>query len=110
MNVLLSQVMFGLGQALWVVLTSYLYIVVIAALLTWVNPDPHNPIVRFLYAATEPALARVRRFFPFVSSGTIDFSPLVLIAVIIFLRIALVGSLFRLGSQIGLAPGWHGVG
>jgi len=63
----------------------YKWIVIVAALVTWVNPDPYNPIVRFLYKATEPVLYPIRRF---VGSrlGPIDISPIIVIVIIIFIQ------------------------
>jgi len=107
MDVLLSQFTYGVAAVLDQLLTLYLWIIIIAALLTWVNPDPRNPIVRFLYAVTEPALAQIRRRLPFVYAGGIDLSPIVLIAGILFVRIVLVGSLYRLGARMALASWLH---
>jgi YggT family protein len=81
----------AIAVALNVVLTLYLWIVIARAILSWVNPDPRNPIVRFLYNATEPVLYRVRRAVP--DLGGIDFSPLLVILGIYFLQVFLVGSL-----------------
>ncbi|MBX3026452.1 YggT family protein [bacterium] len=81
------------------VLTLYLWIIIARALLSWVNPDPRNPIVRFLHNATEPVLYPVRRALPYM--GGIDLSPLVVIAVIYFLQIFLVGSLHDLAVRMG---------
>ncbi len=66
---------------LWV----YSIIVIAAVLVTWVSPDPWNPIVRFLRRATEPVFARVRRWLPFIVIGGFDLSPIV---VLVGLRIA----------------------
>ncbi|VFQ45878.1 YggT family protein [Desulfoluna butyratoxydans] len=75
-------------------LTLYLFIVIARAVLSWVNPDPYNAIVRFIHNATEPVLYRVRSKIPYL--GGIDLSPLVVIAAIYFLRIFLVDSLYHL--------------
>jgi len=88
--------MFVLANLL--VLTLYMWIVIARALISWVNPDPRNPIVRFLYNATEPLLYRVRRVIPYM--GGIDFSPLLVIIAIIFLQRFLVGSLDDLAYQM----------
>ena len=72
-------------------LTAYMYIVIVSALLSWVNPDPYNPIVRFLYSATEPVLRVIRRKLP-MNMG-IDFSPLIVIAAIYFAKIFIVKTL-----------------
>ena len=76
-----------LGQLLHILLTVYLWIVVIGALLSWVNPDPSNPFVVFLRRATEPVFSWLRRRMPLVLGG-IDLTPIVVIAIIIFLDFA----------------------
>ena len=86
-----------LDRLLWL----YFYIVLISALLTWVSPDPRNPIVRFLYAVTEPVLFQIRRRLPFVYTSGIDFSPLVLMIGIYFAQVVVVGSLYELARRIG---------
>lgn len=77
------------------VLTAYMWIIIGRAIISWVNADPYNPIVRFLYEATEPLLGRIRRVLP-ISLGGIDFSPLILIMVIMFLQSFLVPTLKQL--------------
>lgn len=57
----------------------YFFIVLIACLLTWVNADPYNPIVRALRSLTEPLLWRIRKLMPIVYKSGIDFSPVVLL-------------------------------
>ncbi len=79
-------------------LTIYMWIIVIRAVLSWVNPDPYNAIVQFLFRVTEPVLYRVRRFLPFGNLG-IDFSPIIVILVIIFLQSFLIRSLYQLALQ-----------
>jgi YggT family protein len=92
-----------LGQLLWL----YWWIVLIAVLLTWVNPDPYNPIVRFLRNVTEPVFYQVRRRLPFVVVGGLDLSPIVVVLAIAVLQNVLVGSLqdfaqrLRLGGLAG---------
>ena len=64
------------------------FLVIIAALLTWVRPDPYNPIVRALRTMTEPVFYRVRKWLPFTYSSGMDFSPVVvLLAIELFNRI-----------------------
>ncbi len=89
----------AVAAVLNLVLTLYLWIIIARAILSWVNPDPRNPIVRFLYNATEPILYPVRRALPYM--GGIDLSPLVVIAGIYFLQIFLVGSLRDLAMRMG---------
>ncbi len=94
----LSNLILAIGGALSMILTIYLYIVIARAILSWVNPDPRNPIVRFLYNATEPLLHRVRRLVP--DLGGIDFSPLIVIVGIYFLESFLVASLRDLAFSL----------
>jgi YggT family protein len=87
-------------------LSIYFWIVLISALLSWVNPDPRNPIVRFLYGVTEPVLYQIRRRLPFVVAGGLDLSPLVLMVGIQFAKIVVVQSLYDLSLRVsGLMPG-----
>jgi YggT family protein len=65
-------------------LTVYMWMIIIRALLSWVNPDPWNPIVQFLTRVTEPVLAPIRRVLP--SMGGLDLSPIVLILIIMFIQ------------------------
>jgi YggT family protein len=82
-----------------VALTLYMWIIIARALVSWVNPDPYNPIVRFLYRATEPVLAPFRRLLPPYRTGGIDLSPLWVLLIIYilqeFLLRALVQAAFR---------------
>lgn len=82
------------------VLTAYMWIIIGRALISWVNPDPYNPLVKFLREVTDPVLHRINRVLP-LSAGGIDFSPMILIAAIIFLRGFLVPTLQRLAMTIG---------
>lgn len=84
--------MMAVAQLIDFVLTAYMWIIIGRAVVSWVNADPYNPIVRFLYEATEPLLGRIRRFLP-MSMGGIDFSPMVLIMGIMFLQSFLVPTL-----------------
>jgi YggT family protein len=83
-----SAVALVLHYALWL----YMWIIIARAVISWVSPDPYNPIVQFLYRATEPVLEPIRRKLPGGGFG-IDFSPLIVILAIYFLDHFLVGSL-----------------
>ncbi|HWP59390.1 MAG TPA: YggT family protein [Candidatus Acidoferrales bacterium] len=85
-----------LNMILWI----YMWIVIIQALVSWVNADPDNPIVRFLDSATEPVLYRVRRALPFLRASVIDFSPLVVLIAIFFLQTFLVQSLYDVARTL----------
>lgn len=80
-------------------LTIYMWIIIARAVISWVNPDPYNPIVRFLYAATEPVLYAIRRRLP-MGFGGIDFSPMVAILAIIFLQKFLVATLVKMAERL----------
>lgn len=79
-------------------LTAYLWIIIAGAVLSWVNPDPYNPIVRAIRRATEPVLLPIQRRLP-VAFGGLDFSPIVVILAIYFLKTFLVGSLIYLARS-----------
>lgn len=81
-------------------LTAYMWIIIGRALISWVNPDPYNPIVKFLREVTDPVLRRINRLVP-LAAGGIDFSPMILIAAIIFLRGFLVPTLQGLAVSLG---------
>jgi len=95
----LSRLIEGLAVVIQVVLNVYLWIIIIRALLSWVNPDPYNPIVRTLYSITDPVLNAIRRRLPLVV-GPVDLTPLLLILVIYFLQIFLVGTLHDFAWQL----------
>jgi YggT family protein len=82
----------AVAQLIDFALKAYMWIIIGRAVISWVNADPYNPIVRFLYEATEPLLGRIRRALP-ISMGGIDFSPLILIMAIMFLQSFLVPTL-----------------
>ena len=90
---ILGNLLHAVAQVLNIVLTAYMWIIIIRAVLSWFNPDPFNPLVRFLYQITEPVLRRVRRFVPLY--GGLDLSPVVVILGIIFLKYFVVNSLYQ---------------
>ena len=89
----MSSVLTALANLVEMVFTLYIYVVVARALISWVSPDPYNPIVRFLHNATDPVLYRLRRLLPF-STGAIDFSPMILIFLLFLVKGFLVSMLF----------------
>lgn len=97
---LFANLLGAVAYVLDTVLTIYMWIVIARALISWVNPDPYNPIVRFLYNATEPVMYRVRRTVPAVAGG-IDLSPLIVILGIMFLQTFLVRSLYDVAYRLG---------
>ena len=93
-----GNVLQGLARVLEMALTLYMWIIIARALISWVNPDPWNPIVQFLDRVTEPVLAPIRRWMGWGMG--IDLSPLVAILIIYFLQYALVGSLYDLAVRM----------
>lgn len=81
---------------------AYKWIIIIAAVVSWVRPDPYHPIIRFLYAVTEPVLYRVRRAMPFLMMGGFDLSPIVVI-----LALQFIGQVFIVESILQLAFMMH---
>ncbi len=80
------------------VLTLYMWIIIVSALLSWVNPDPYNPIVRFLHSVTDPVLRPIRRKVGF--SMGLDLSPMIVILLIMFIKHFVVASLFGVAARL----------
>jgi YggT family protein len=99
----LSNFLVALAVVVNAVLNIYWWIIIASAVLSWVNPDPYNPIVRFLRSATEPVFYRVRRVLP-LSFGGVDFTPIVVLLFITFLQVFLVKTLYQLAGNLGSAP------
>ena len=89
----------GLAKVIDIVLSLYMWIIIIRALITWVNPDPYNQIVIFLHRITEPVLRPIRSKLPFNSMG-IDFSPFIVVLIIIFLQYFLVQTIIQLAQRL----------
>src|SRR4030066_636591 len=81
------------------ILNIYMWIVIISALISWVNPDPYNPIVRFLHAVTYPVLNPIRRIIGY-RLGPIDISPMVVILAILFVKSFLIQSLIEFAYKL----------
>lgn len=95
----LANFLIALAKILDLGLTLYMWIIIARAVVSWVNADPYNSIVRFLYRATEPVLFAVRRTVP-VLFGGMDFAPLVVILAIVFLKSFVVQSLIQLALRL----------
>jgi YggT family protein len=87
------------AQVIDYLLWGYMWIIIGRVIISWVDADPYNPIVRFVYSATEPVLERVRRVLP-VFAGGFDLSPIVVWIVLIFLRRFVVQSLYDLAYAL----------
>lgn len=82
-----------------IILGVYKWVIIIAAIISWVNPDPYNPVVRFLYTVTEPVLRPIRRLIGY-RLGPIDISPVIVILAIIFIQRFLISSLIEVAYKL----------
>ncbi len=94
----LGNFIMALAKLVNFVFDAYIIIVFARAVISWVNADPYNPIVRFLVQATDPLLSRIRRHVPLL--GGLDLSPMILILAIIFLQSLLVPTLQQIGMSL----------
>ena len=94
----MSNLLLALANLVNLVLEAYFWIIIAGAVLSWVSPDPSNPIVRFLRRVTEPVLRPIRRRLP--TGMGLDFSPMVVLLAIYFLKWFLVGSLRDLALSL----------
>ena len=98
---IIGYLILALAKVLGLVINLYTMIVIIAALISWVNPDPYNPIVRILYGLTQPAFRLVRRFFPTaLLRMRIDISPIVVLLILVLLETFVVGVLGNFGRSL----------
>jgi len=95
----ISNLLIAVGKVADIALTIFMWIVIARAILSWVNPDPYNPIVRFIHNITEPVLYQIRRRIP-LSFGGIDFSPILVLLAVIFLQRFVVESLYELARSL----------
>ncbi|HMM39716.1 MULTISPECIES: YggT family protein [Desulfovibrio] len=97
------DILTGVVNIIHMILTAYMWVVIISALLSWVNPDPYNPIVRFLRNVTEPVFYWIRRRLPFVVVGGFDLSPILVIVGIQLLDSILIRVFSRMAmSMVGV--------
>ncbi len=94
-----GNLILAVANILNIVLEVYQWIIIIAAIISWVNPDPYNPIVRFLYSITDPVLRPIRRLIG-GRLGPIDISPIIVILAIIFIQRFLIGSMIEMAYKI----------
>jgi YggT family protein len=95
---LLGNFLLAVAKLLNFALSIYIWVIIGSAVISWVNADPYNPIVRFLRQATEPLLIRIRRVLPIM--GGLDLSPMVLILAVIFLQSFLVPTLQQIAMSL----------
>ena len=95
----ISNLLVAVAKVLDIALTIFMWIIIARAILSWVSPDPYNPIVRFIHNVTEPVLHQVRRRIP-LSFGGIDFSPIIILLAVIFLQQFAVQSLHQFAMTL----------
>ena len=95
----ISNLLIAVAKVVDLALTIFMWIVIARAILSWVNPDPYNPIVRFIHNVTEPVLYQIRKRIP-LSFGGIDFSPVLVLLAVIFLQRFVVASLYELAQTL----------
>ncbi len=97
--IVLATFLQALAQIIHMVINIYIWVVIIAALISWVRPDPYNPIVQTLYRLTEPVYAWIRRYIPTVIGG-IDLAPLILIIALQFFDMFFVRLMLQLAYRL----------
>ena len=96
----LSNLLSALAKILDIALTILYWLILIRALISWVNPDPYNPIVQFLYKTTEPILYPIRKLLPLDFRFGLDISPIIAFLAIFFLKSFLVRTLIDLSLRL----------
>jgi len=97
---ILANLLVALAGVLDITLTVLYWLILIRALISWVSPDPFNPVVEFLYKATEPILYPIRRILPPGFKFGIDLSPLLAFMAIIFIKSFLIKTLMDFSFKI----------
>jgi len=95
-----ANLIYSLAQVLEIVLSVLYWLIIVRALISWVNPDPFNPLVQFLYKTTEPLLSPIRKLLPAAFRYGWDISPIIAFLLIIFLKSFLVKTLFELSYRL----------
>lgn len=96
---IIANLLVAVARVLDYILWAYMWVLIARAIISWVDADPYNPIVRFIYTITEPVLYRVRRALP-IYAGGIDFSPIIVFFAIIFLQRFLIQSLYDIAQSL----------
>lgn len=95
----IGDVLVGVGQVLSMLLEIYMWVVIIRAVLSWVRPDPYNPIVRFIYGLVDPVTYRLSRILP-TRVGMVDISPIILIVAIYLMKLVVVRIIIDTGLRL----------
>lgn len=95
-----GNVLFAVAKVLDTVLSLYFWVIIVAALLSWVRPDPYSPLVRTLRALTEPVFYRIRKVLPFTFVNGLDFSPVVALIIIQLIQMIVIRSLYQYAALV----------
>ena len=98
--IVIGTLLQAIAQILHMVINIYIWVIIIAALISWVRPDPYNPIVQTLYRLTEPVYAFIRRYIPTIIGG-IDLAPFILILALEFIDLFFVRLLMQIAFRLG---------
>ncbi len=90
---ILANLIYAVATVLNILITVLIFLIFFRALISWVNADPYNPLVQFLYKTTEPLLGPLRRMLPIGFRAGIDISPIVAFLILIFIRLFIVNTL-----------------
>ena len=96
-----GYLLIAIAKVLGLIINIYTMVIIIAALISWVSPDPYNPIVRILYRLTQPVFRLVRRIMPTALLRLpIDISPIIVLISLVLIDMLVVGTLHQLGAQM----------
>lgn len=96
----LANLISAIAGVISILLTVFYWLILVRAVISWVNPDPFNPIVQFLYNVTEPVLFPIRKIIPFSFKLGIDISPIIAFLIILFLKNFLVATLLDISVRL----------
>ncbi|MFL1706361.1 MULTISPECIES: YggT family protein [unclassified Campylobacter] len=96
---ILSTLISAIASILQMVVQIYVWVIIISAIVSWVRPDPYNPIVQLLYRLTEPVYALIRRFVPTVFGG-IDLAPIIVLLALKFIELFFIRLLFEFAASL----------
>ncbi len=97
---ILGNILETVAGILSTLITIYTYVIIISAVISWVNPDPYNPVIRTLRSLTEPVYYKIRKHLPFVMTGGFDFSPIIVLVIINLIDGILIRSLMEIAYKL----------
>jgi YggT family protein len=98
--IVVSNALSAAATVLGSLLNIYFWIVIISAVLSWVKPDPYNPVVRALRLLTEPVFYRVRKWLPFTYMSGLDFSPVIVLLAIELVNSIVIASMYQYALKL----------